>query len=49
MKINSLYICVSDMERATNFYTDFFEKSSIKNDSIYSIFDVDGFRFGLFI
>ena len=48
MKINSLYICVNDMERAIEFYTDFFEKSPIKNDSIYSIFDIDGFRFGLF-
>ena len=48
MKIKSLYICVNDMERAINFYTSFFEKSPIKNDSIYSVFDVDGFRFGLF-
>ena len=48
MKIKSLYICVNDMERAIDFYTNFFEKSPIKNDSIYSVFDVDGFRFGLF-
>ena len=48
MKIKSLYICVDDMQRAINFYTDFFEKSPIKNDSIYSVFDIDGFRFGLF-
>ena len=48
MKIRSLYICVNDMKRAIDFYTSFFEKSPIKNDSIYSIFDVDGFRFGLF-
>ena len=26
------------MERAINFYTSFFEKSPIKNDSIYSVF-----------
>ena len=48
MKIKSLYICVDDMQRAIDFYTDFFEKGPIKNDSIYSIFDIDGFRFGLF-
>ena len=48
MKIKSLYICVNDMERAIDFYTNFFEKAPIKNDSIYSVFDVDGFRFGLF-
>ena len=48
MKIKSLYICVDDMQRAIDFYTNFFEKEPIKNDPIYSIFDVDGFRFGLF-
>ena len=48
MKIKSLYICVNDMERAIDFYTNFFEKTPIKNDSIYSVFDIDGFRFGLF-
>ena len=48
MKIKSLYICVDDMQRAIDFYTDFFEKSPIKNDSIYSIFDINDFRFGLF-
>ena len=48
MKIRSLYICVDDMQRAINFYADFFEKSPIKNDSIYSVFEIDDFRFGLF-
>ena len=48
MKIKSLYICVDDMQRAIDFYTNFFEKEPIKNDSIYSVFDIDGFRFGLF-
>ena len=48
MKIKSLYICVDDMQRAIKFYTKFFEKSPIKNDSVYSVFDIDGFRFGLF-
>ncbi len=48
MKIKSLYICVNDMDRAIKFYTNFFEKSPLKNDKIYSVFDIDGFRFGLF-
>ena len=48
MEIKSLYICVNDMQRAIDFYTDFFEKNPIKADSIYTVFDVNGFRFGLF-
>ena len=48
MKIKSLYICVDNMQRAIDFYTNFFEKEPIKSDSIYSVFDIDGFRFGLF-
>lgn len=47
-KINSLYICVDDMERALKFYSDFFENTPVKRDDIYSVFDVGGFRFGLF-
>lgn len=48
MTIKSLYICVDDMPRAVKFYTNFFEREPIKNDSIYSVFNIDGFRFGLF-
>lgn len=48
MKINSLYICVKNMKRAIEFYTNFFEKEPLKNDPIYSVFDINGFRFGLF-
>ena len=48
MNINSLYICVEDMNRAIKFYTKLFEKEPIKKDSIYSIFNVNGFMFGLF-
>ena len=48
MKIKSLYICVNDMKRAIDFYTSFFERPPIKKDLIYSVFDIDGFRFGLF-
>lgn len=46
--IRSLYICVKDMERAIHFYETFFEKKVIIHDEIYSIFDINGFRFGLF-
>lgn len=46
--INSLYICVRDMERAVAFYENFFEQPVTEKDDIYSVFDVNGFRFGLF-
>ena len=46
--INSLYLCVSDMDRAIRFYEDFFEKSVTEKDAIYSVFDIQGFRLGLF-
>lgn len=48
MKIKSLYICVKDMERAISFYEDFFGQPVTERDDIYSVFDVGGFRFGLF-
>jgi predicted enzyme related to lactoylglutathione lyase len=47
-KIASLYICVKDMERAINFYEKFFEQSALEIDNVYSVFDIKGFRFGLF-
>lgn len=46
--INSLYLCVEDMERAINFYENFFEKNVTEKDDIYSVFDINGFRLGLF-
>lgn len=46
--ISSLYICVEDMDRAIKFYEDFFEQSVTERDDIYSVFSVNGFRFGLF-
>ncbi|SEW31322.1 VOC family protein [[Clostridium] fimetarium] len=46
--INSLYICVNDMDRAIAFYEDFFERKVSEKDRIYSVFEIDGFRFGLF-
>ncbi|MBO4887202.1 MAG: VOC family protein [Firmicutes bacterium] len=47
-KIASLYICVKDMERAVRFYEEFFGQPVTEKDSVYSVFDINGFRFGLF-
>ena len=47
-KIASLYICVKDMERAIHFYEEFFGQSAVERDAVYSVFDIKGFRFGLF-
>lgn len=46
--IRSLYLCVKDMERAIKFYENFFEMKFTKRDEIYSVFDINGFRLGLF-
>lgn len=46
--IRSLYLCVLDMERAIAFYEDFFERPVTTRDSIYSVFEINGFRLGLF-
>lgn len=48
VKINSLYICVKDMERAINFYEKLLDQEVTEKDDIYSVFDIGGFRFGLF-
>ena len=50
MKYNlrSLYLCVDEMERALNFYEDFFEMPPLIKDDIYSVFAIGGFRLGLF-
>lgn len=47
-KIRSLYLCVKDMDRAISFYENFFEQNPLVCDKIYSIFDINGFRLGLF-
>ncbi len=47
-KIQSLYLCVKDMERAITFYENFFEQEVSVRDDIYSVFDIGGFRLGLF-
>ena len=47
-KIRSSYICVDDMAKAISFYENFFEKKVTEKNEVYSVFDIDGFRFGLF-
>ncbi len=46
--INSMYLCVRDMDRAIAFYEEFFEQPVSERSEIYSVFDVSGFRLGLF-
>ena len=46
--IRSLYLCVRDMERAVRFYEDFLERLVTCKDELYSVFDISGFRLGLF-
>lgn len=36
------------MNRAINFYEDFFEQCVTEKDEIYKVFDIQGFRIGLF-
>ncbi|KJZ87815.1 Lactoylglutathione lyase (LGUL) family protein, diverged [Clostridium sp. IBUN22A] len=48
LKLNSLYICVKNMERAINFYEEFFTQKVEVKDEIFSVFDLNGFRFCLF-
>ena len=46
--IKSLYLCVDDMDRAIAFYEGLFEQAATVRDDIYSVFDINGFRLGLF-
>lgn len=46
--IKSMYLCVKDMKRAILFYETFLEKKVLIQDDVYSVFDIDGFRLGLF-
>lgn len=46
--IQSLYLCVLNMERAIAFYEAFFGQPVTVRNDIYSVFDVSGFRLGLF-
>ncbi|RLP94317.1 VOC family protein, partial [Micromonospora sp. CV4] len=46
--LSSLYVCVKDMERAIRFYETLLGQKVTKKDPVYSVFDIDGFRYGLF-
>lgn len=46
--IRSLYVCVCNMERAIAFYEQFLDAPPVERDAVYSVFDVGGFRLGLF-
>jgi predicted enzyme related to lactoylglutathione lyase len=46
--INSLYICVKDMNRAVDFYEKLFGQKVSEKDPVYSVFVINGFRYGLF-
>lgn len=46
--IDSLYICVDDLERAIAFYEDFFEIKAKDKTKLGAHFDLGGFRFHLF-
>ena len=48
ISLKSLYICVKDMDRAISFYERLLEKDVSEKDEIYSVFNINGFRFGLF-
>ena len=47
-KIDSLYVCVDDMDRAIKFYEEFFEQEVSEKGDVGSCFEVDGFRYNLF-
>lgn len=47
-KIKALYLCVEDMNRAIDFYEDLLEQTVTVRNDIYSVFDINGFRLGLF-
>ena len=46
--IKSLYVCVKDMQRAIEFYEKLLGQKVSERDEIYSVFDINGFRYGLF-
>lgn len=46
--INSLYICVKDMERALHFYGEFLGQKPEAADEVFSVFNIGGFRYCLF-
>ncbi|URZ03157.1 VOC family protein [Clostridium felsineum] len=47
-KITSLYVCVKDMSRSIDFYENLLDIKVTEKSEIYSVFDINGFRYGLF-
>jgi len=48
MNLSSMYICVREMDRAIDFYEDLLDQIVTEKDDVYSVFDINGFRLGLF-
>ena len=48
IRIRSCYLCVTDMQRAIRFYEALLEQPVTQRGAWYSVFDVGGFRLGLF-
>lgn len=48
MNLNALYVGVTDMDRAVEFYRDVFNREPIQLEDRFSMFDVGGTGFGLF-
>jgi predicted enzyme related to lactoylglutathione lyase len=46
--VKSLYVCVKDMNRAIAFYEKLLGQNVTERSDLYSVFDIDGFRYGLF-
>jgi predicted enzyme related to lactoylglutathione lyase len=47
-KLNSVYVSVKDMDRATKFYENLFGREADKNDPRYSEFQFENITFGLY-
>ncbi len=47
-KLESAYICVEELDRATRFYEWFLKREGTKKGESLYLFDVDGFRLFLF-
>jgi predicted enzyme related to lactoylglutathione lyase len=48
LNLNSMYICVKDMDRAINFYEKFLDQEVSERDEIFSIFNFEHNRLCLF-
>jgi len=46
--IKSMYVCVKDMHRAISFYEKLLNQKVSERNELYSVFDINGFRYGLF-